>query len=47
MTLRLLGTLARWNDDRGFGFIAPHSGDHVFVHLARPAIGHRDFQHMP
>jgi cold shock CspA family protein len=40
------GTIARWNDARGFGFIAPSSGgDDLFVHVSafpgerRPAVG--------
>jgi cold shock CspA family protein len=41
------GTLIRWNDDRGFGFIAPAGGGpELFVHIsafprggARPQIG--------
>lgn len=41
------GTLRRWNDERGFGFIAPADGSpDVFVHISafprdgtRPAVG--------
>jgi len=40
------GTIARWNDARGFGFISPSSGgDDLFVHVSafpgerRPAVG--------
>ena len=41
------GTLARWNDDRGFGFIKPDNGNQdIFVHISafpkddiRPTIG--------
>ncbi|MBL8299887.1 MAG: excalibur calcium-binding domain-containing protein [Rhodanobacteraceae bacterium] len=43
------GTLDSWNDDRGFGFIAPaHGGVRVFVHISefprsstRPLVGER------
>ena len=37
------GTLTKWNDDRGFGFITPtQSGPEVFVHIsAFPRDGHR------
>jgi cold shock CspA family protein len=45
--MRTHGTLARWNDDRGFGFIAcAQGGDEVFVHVSafprdgtRPRVG--------
>ena len=45
--MRFDGKLDKWNDDRGFGFIAPlHGGDPVFVHVSafprdsrRPKIG--------
>ena len=45
--MRTHGTLAAWNDDRGFGFIElPGSGERIFVHIsafprggARPAVG--------
>lgn len=45
--MRTHGTLARWNEDRGFGFIAPaQDGDDVFVHVSafprdgvRPTVG--------
>jgi len=47
--MSLTGTLRSWNDDRGFGFIAPtHGGAEVFVHVsafprdgARPTVGER------
>jgi cold shock CspA family protein len=41
--MRIEGTLAKWNDDRGFGFIAPRQGGpEVFVHIsAFPKDGHR------
>ncbi|MEO8366452.1 MAG: cold shock domain-containing protein [Pseudoxanthomonas sp.] len=33
--MRTHGTLAKWNDDRGFGFIAPAEGkDEIFVHAS-------------
>ena len=36
------GTLKSWNDDRGFGFIAPaQGGQEIFVHIkAFPAQRH-------
>lgn len=45
--MRFEGTLKTWNDERGFGFIAPsQGGQDVFVHIkafpargARPAVG--------
>ena len=45
--MRFDGTLDKWNDDRGFGFITPrHGGEPVFVHVSafqrdgrRPKIG--------
>ena len=45
--MRLDGTLVKWNDERGFGFIAPAQGGHeVFVHVSsfpndgqRPRVG--------
>lgn len=45
--MRLDGTLTKWNDDRGFGFIAPAmGGQEVFVHVSafprdgqRPQVG--------
>lgn len=43
---RLEGTLAKWNDDRGFGFVTTRDGATLFVHIsafgpgaARPQIG--------
>lgn len=33
--MRIDGTLAKWNDDRGFGFIAPTlGGQEIFVHIS-------------
>lgn len=45
--MALTGTLIRWNDDRGFGFIAPiDGGRELFVHISafprdgsRPTVG--------
>jgi cold shock CspA family protein len=45
--MRTHGTLAAWNDDRGFGFIElPGGGERIFVHISafprggvRPAVG--------
>lgn len=45
--MRAHGNLVKWNDDRGFGFIAPAQGsDELFVHISafphdgvRPRIG--------
>lgn len=47
MSGTVVGTIAKWNDDRGFGFIAPSGGgDDVFVHVSafeaggrRPIVG--------
>ena len=33
--MRTHGTLTKWNDDRGFGFITPAKGDRdIFVHIS-------------
>lgn len=47
--MRIEGTLSKWNDERGFGFITPtQGGQEVFVHVsafprdgARPTVGER------
>lgn len=47
--MRLAGTLRLWNDDRGFGIIAPtHGGAEIFVHVTafardgtRPTVGEK------
>jgi cold shock CspA family protein len=47
--VRYSGTLITWQDDRGFGFIAPtHGGPHLFAHISafggdgtRPTVGEK------
>ena len=40
--MRTHGTLIKWNDDRGFGFIAPaNGGAEVFVHISAYPRGSR------
>ena len=47
--MRIEGTLSKWNDDRGFGFITPAQGDQeIFVHISafpkdgvRPTLGEK------
>lgn len=49
MLMRIEGTLSKWNDERGFGFITPaQGGQEIFVHVSafpkdgrRPTIGER------
>ena len=45
--MKIDGKLAKWNDDRGFGFISPtHGGEEIFAHISafpndgqRPKLG--------
>ena len=47
--MRFEGTLSKWNDDRGFGFITPtQGGQEIFVHISafpkdgrRPTVGEK------
>ena len=47
--MRIEGTLSKWNDDRGFGFITPTlGGQEIFVHIStfpkdgvRPTLGEK------
>ena len=47
--MRIEGTLSKWNDDRGFGFITPNQGgQEIFVHIStfpkdgiRPTLGEK------
>lgn len=47
--MRIEGTLSKWNDDRGFGFITPtQGGQEIFVHISifpkdgiRPTLGEK------
>ena len=32
--MRRQGRLAKWNDERGYGFISSESGDSVFIHIS-------------
>jgi cold shock CspA family protein len=33
--MRIEGTLSKWNDERGFGFITPsQGGQEIFVHVS-------------
>lgn len=44
--MRLEGTVKKWNDEKGFGFVQPKSGPEIFIHIKgfqsqsrRPVIG--------
>lgn len=47
--MRIEGSLSKWNDDRGFGFITPtQGGQEIFVHISafpkdgvRPSLGEK------
>ena len=49
LLMRIEGTLSKWNDERGFGFITPtQGGQEIFVHVSvfpkngvRPTIGEK------
>jgi cold shock CspA family protein len=49
IAMRIDGTLSKWNDERGFGFITPNQGgQEIFVHVSafpkdgvRPTIGEK------
>jgi cold shock CspA family protein len=49
LLMRIEGTLSKWNDERGFGFITPtQGGQDIFVHVSafpkdgvRPTIGEK------
>jgi len=37
--MRTHGTLTKWHDDRGFGFISREGGEDVFVHVSNLRAG--------
>ena len=42
VTMRLVGRIADWNDDKGFGFVVPHDGGvRAFVHVKAFQVGSR------
>jgi len=46
--MRFEGRIAQWNDERGFGFIAPEAGgDQVFVHISAFAPADRQVDARP